>query len=138
MKINCHLCQGYKFDGWKCWRFAHVANMKKMSIKPLHLLDFCVPIPIQQIHVFAYTLADSAKNANLELQLYHIFAPFANISKSIFRPVSIRAVSRWPRSNQTNYSNNNFLYFLPFRRDGYKISSQLHFIPSYFFNISWQ
>ena len=28
---------------------------------------------------------DTAKsNANLELQIYHIFAPFANISKSVF------------------------------------------------------
>ena len=111
--------------------------MKKMSIKPLQLLDFCVPIPIQQMHVFA--LADSANVMQiiLELQIYHKLAVLSQTLVNLFfRPVS-RAVSRWPRFNQTNYFNNDCLYLLPFRRDGYKISSQLHLIPSYFLNISW-
>ena len=42
-------------------------------------------------------------NANLELQIYHIFAPFANISKSVFSSsVNSRALSEHRRINRTN------------------------------------
>ena len=60
--------------------------MYQICIKPLHLLDFCVSIPIQQIYVYICPHLSRLRkcNANLELQIYHIFGPFANISKSVF------------------------------------------------------
>ena len=62
--------------------------MEKICIKLLHLLDLSislsVSITIQQIYAFAHTCRQRKCNANLELQIYHIFAPFANISKSVF------------------------------------------------------
>ena len=61
--------------------------MEKICIKLLHLLDLSislsVSIPIQQIYAFAHTCRQRKCNANLELQIYHIFAPFANIIKSV-------------------------------------------------------
>ena len=54
--------------------------MEKTCITPLHLLDFYVSIPIQQI----YLSRQRKCNANLQLQIYQLFAPFANIGKSVF------------------------------------------------------
>ena len=58
--------------------------MEKTCITPLHLLDFYVSIPVANICICPHLSRQRKCNANLQLKIYQLFAPFANIGKSVF------------------------------------------------------